>query len=342
MSKNLKIKIIALGMILTSLSIGSTNAFAETKSNKERIYGQDRIETSVQISKHGWENGSDSVVIAAAYDFADALSAAPLAKKNNGPIILNGKSSLPVNTVNEIKRLNPKKVFILGGEKAISKEVEKQLKDIGISQVERIFGKTRYETSLKVAEKLGKVDSAFVTNGQTYADALSVSSIAASMNAPILYTEKDKLKSDVKNYINENEISKAYFIGGNGVLSDDVLKDIKNSERISGENRYMTNKEVLTTFKSQLNFDNVYFVSSTGFADALSVAPMASNSNSSIILTNQDVEKPLEDYINNNITSKSKLIAIGGEKVVPESILDKFISDFDVIEIATNFKNLFV
>ncbi|MGL4731378.1 MAG: cell wall-binding repeat-containing protein, partial [Clostridium sp.] len=99
MNKKIKLKLTALGLILCSMS--TTTVFAAENSNKDRIYGKSRIETSIEVSKRGWKDGSDSVVIAAAYDFADALSAAPLAKKNNGPIILNGKDNLPQNTLNE-------------------------------------------------------------------------------------------------------------------------------------------------------------------------------------------------------------------------------------------------
>ncbi|MGG7162257.1 cell wall-binding repeat-containing protein [Clostridium ihumii] len=340
MNKKLKIKLFVLALSLGIISSTTTNTFAEENSNKDRIYGNDRIQTSIEISKKGWKEGADSVVIAAAYDFADALSAAPLAKKYNAPIILNGKSELSTSTINEIKRLNPKNIFILGGEGVIPGKVENQLKVLKVENVERIYGENRYETSLKVAEKLGKVEKVFITNGETYADALSVSSIAAEMECPILYTKKDELKCEVRNYINNNDIKSTYFIGGQGVLSNSVVNEVKNSKRIYGDNRYLTNSEVLKNFKDELKFDNVYFVTGNNFADALAVAPLSSKEKSPVILTNKNVGKEIENLINENITGETKLIAIGGEKVVPESILDNFISDFDVIEIALKSINL--
>lgn len=340
MKNKLKRKIFVVMISFCMVTMIASKAVAEESTNKKRIYGNDRIQTSIEISKNGWKEGADSVVIAAAYDFADALSAAPLAKKYNAPIILNGKSELSTSTINEIKRLNPKNIFILGGEGVIPGKVENQLKVLKVENIERIYGENRYETSLKVAEKLGKVEKVFITNGETYADALSVSSIAAEMECPILYTKKDELKCEVRNYINNNDIKSTYFIGGQGVLSNSVVNEVKNSKRIYGDNRYLTNSEVLKNFKDELKFDNVYFVTGNNFADALAVAPLSSKEKSPVILTNKNVDKEIENLINENITGETKLIAIGGKKVVPESILDNFISDFDVIEIALESINL--
>lgn len=341
MNKSLKINLVIFTIGLGILASIPCNAKGEDILKKSRIYGQNRIETSVEISKIGWTNGSNSVVIASAYDFADALSAAPLARKNNGPILLNGKDLLPKNTISEIERLNPKEVFILGGELVISKGVENQLNEIGIKDVKRIYGKNRYETSIKVAKELGDVESAFITNGDTYADALSISSIAATKGSPIIYTKKEKLNDDAREYIEKNNIDEIYCIGGEGVLSNNVLSSLENSKRLSGDNRYLTNMEVLKNFKEELNFENVYFVRGNDFADALSVAPMASKNNSVVVIADKDVIIDTEMLVNSNITSESEVIAVGGETCIPESILDKFISDFDILEIAMNKINLF-
>ena len=317
------------------MTLFSCNAFADIV--KDRIYGQDRIETSIEISKNGWKNGSDYVVIAQGYDFADALSAAPLAKKYNAPIILNSKEALPDNTVNELKRLKVKEAFILGGPKVISEKAENQLKALNIN-VERIYGPTRFETAIYVANKVGTNDGVFVTNGRAYPDALSVSSIAASKGYPIVYTEKDSINKDVKKYIEDNKISNVYFVGGNGVIDDKVLAQVKNSKRLSGIDRYETNNAVLDHFVNELNFENVYFVTGQNFADALSIAPLAADKNAPVILTNKNINKNLENVVNSQLTSESKLIAIGGEAVVPSNVLNNFKSEFKTIKITEDNK----
>ncbi|WDC84176.1 cell wall-binding repeat-containing protein [Caloramator sp. mosi_1] len=69
-------------------------------------------------------------------------------------------------------------MFIIGSEGAVSKEVENKIRSLNIN-VERIGGEDRYETAVKIAQKLGTTKEVFVATGLNYPDALSVSSVAA-------------------------------------------------------------------------------------------------------------------------------------------------------------------
>lgn len=333
MYKKLKCKKSLLFLFITMFMLMfSSRAFAEV--SKERVYGKDRIGTSIEISKSGWKEGSKYAVIVQGYDFADALSAAPLAKKYNAPIILSNNLKLDNSTLEELKRLESEKVFILGGPKVISTQVEAQLKEINVKSIERIYGATRYETSLKVAEKLGQVNTVFITNGVKYADALSVSSIAAQKGIPILYSEKENMIPAVKQYITKNKVSNVYFIGGNGVISDKALNEVTKSERLYGKDRYETNKVILEKFIKELNFDNLYFVRGDDYADALSIAPLAATQSSPVILTNKNISKDIEEILKSEITSRTKLILVGGEEIVPSKVVDNLNMSFEIVEIA--------
>ncbi len=61
-------------------------------------------------------------------NFPDALSGAPIAGKTRGPVLLTNTTSLPSSIANELTRLKPKKIVVLGGTGAVSSTVEKQLK----------------------------------------------------------------------------------------------------------------------------------------------------------------------------------------------------------------------
>jgi hypothetical protein len=99
----------------------------------ERIAGEDRYETAVQISNYAYPEGSKNVVLASDTQFPDALSGAPLAQKLQAPILLTKKDGLPGSVKDEIERLGAKKVTILGGKNAISPLVESQLKEMGLT-----------------------------------------------------------------------------------------------------------------------------------------------------------------------------------------------------------------
>jgi lactocepin len=98
----------------------------------DRHSGQDRYDTAVEISKGGWENGAEVVVLARGDIYADALVGVSLAYANNAPILLTKTDNLPQVTRDEIARLSPSKIYILGGTGAISQEIQDELQGMEI------------------------------------------------------------------------------------------------------------------------------------------------------------------------------------------------------------------
>lgn len=94
----------------------------------ERIAGADRYRTAVQVSQ---VHGADVpvVYIASGTDFPDALSGSALAGYEDVPVLLTRPGSLPQATLNELHRLSPERVVILGGTVAVSQAVEDTLNE---------------------------------------------------------------------------------------------------------------------------------------------------------------------------------------------------------------------
>lgn len=290
-----------------------------------RLGGQDRYQTSSKISQSGWDT-SEYVVLASGENYPDALCAAPIAKKYSAPILLTTSKTLNGDIKNEITRLQAKHVIEIGGTASISEGIDNELTSMGIV-TERIGGQDRFETSVKVAEALGTAASAVVTSAYGFADALSIAPIAASENIPILLTGAGSLPDAVKNYISENasSIKSSYVIGGNAVISDNVVSELPSAERISGQNRFETNVNVLNYFKDNIKFDNLYVVQADGptgneFADALSASALAAKTSSPLVLTYNSVNIAMENFLKEN-ADKAKVTAIGGIIAVPESIV---------------------
>lgn len=305
-----------------------------TAANENRLWGKDRIETSLKISQEGWKYGAATAVIAQGYGYADALCAAPLAKKYNAPIILSKQDSLSDEIVKELKRLKADRVFVIGGTGSLSDYVELQLKEIGVSQIKRLGGQDRYETSVKVAEELGDVSNIAVASGSGYADSLSISAIAAEKEMPILLSQNYELPQIVKNYLKNRNIEKTYIIGGTGVISSSLESSFTNVMRLGGATRFDTNLAVLQNFKSDLNFNNVYIARGNGpngdeFADALSGAALAATKSAPVVLTDDTVASKTADFLKENMSDKTMLTALGGTSVVPAVILDDLIHYFN-------------
>ena len=135
---------------------------------------------------------------------------------------------------------------------AVSENVANRLRNEGLT-VNRISGNDRYETALKVAEKaiskgVLEPDNVFLCSGVSPADALSIASAAAKEKGIILLTDGNTLIKGVENLIKSNFSINVKIIGGTAVISDNLKNKIetygKNTERISGNDRYETSVKV--------------------------------------------------------------------------------------------------
>ena len=164
------------------------------------------------------------------------------------------------------------------------------------NEITRIFGATRYETSMMVADSVRaeNADQPFkniiIASGTNYADALSASYLAAVKNAPILITsEHEPVIDSIVEYIKRNAANdcQIYIIGGEAAVSEKIVNKLSQFSvlRISGENRYSTNLEVLRA--AGVYDEDILVVSGADYADAL----CASAVGKPILLVNNKTEK---------------------------------------------------
>ncbi len=145
----------------------------------ERLAGDDRFATAVQVSQALFPTGADRVFLARGDDFADALSAGPAAAHVGGPILFTGPDTLPEVTRAELERLEPLRITIVGGEAAVSAGVEATVRPMA-PLVERIFGPDRVATSVAVARAVFGDSPAlvFVATADNFPDALTGGAVA--------------------------------------------------------------------------------------------------------------------------------------------------------------------
>lgn len=295
---------------------------ASPSPSNTRLGGVDRYETAVKISQDGWAQ-SDYVVLVSGENFPDAISAAPLAKKYKGPILITEGNKLNSLVNEEIKRLKTKNVIIVGGTGVVSSTIEQELKDINV-QFTRISGQNRYETSAKVAELVGTSNGVVLASGENFPDALSIASIAAVKQMPILLTTDKVLPDSVKGFIDNNSINSYYVVGGNDVVSDSIVNTLPNAKRLSGADRYETNVSIINEFSGNLNFNTVYLTYGQNFPDALSGSAAAAKDSAPIILTNSSDFKS-RSLIRSKIDSILLFKILGGTGVISDSLVKSII-----------------
>ncbi|WP_010676961.1 WG repeat-containing protein [Bacillus timonensis] len=281
----------------------------------KRLSGTNRYQTAIEISKEGFPK-ANTVVIARGDDFPDALAGTPLAYQLDAPILLTRTHSLGIDVQDEIKRLGAKKGVILGGSAAVSLEVEKQLKDLGLT-IERVSGKSRFQTAEKIAQKLtSNKEAAVVVYGYNFPDALAIAPYAARNGYPILLTNIEKIPNSTENIV--DQYNQTFIIGGEYAISREVEWRVPSPTRISGKDRFQTVDRIMTKFGKE---DSEFGFIATGneFADALTGSVLAAKRKGPLILTIPHVlPKPFESTIENKRFKNVTLL--GGQNAIRISV----------------------
>ena len=162
----------------------------------ERIAGEDRFETSLEIAKK--MSSTDEIFVAGGYAQADAMSIAAVAAKGGAeetdanPILLVPTTGLTKDQTKFVTNLTTK-AYVVGGETSVSADVEIELEKMPNVSIKRIAGVDRQETNAKVVKEFyvkDSFDTVYVakSDNNSLVDALAVGVAAASETkaAPVL------------------------------------------------------------------------------------------------------------------------------------------------------------
>ena len=186
----------------------------------QRIQGISRYETSAAIIEEAGITESE-IIIATGKTFADTLSASATGR----PILLvKPGQKLSDRQKAILEKVKGGKIYIAGGEAAVTAETEAELKAFGT--VIRLSGSDRYETSVKIAgEFFEDTDQVVAASGKTAADGLCGGPFAETLNVPLILM-KDGVCTVVADYIKEADIGAGYVLGGKAALSEKAVQNV--------------------------------------------------------------------------------------------------------------------
>lgn len=293
--------------------------------SKKRLGGINRQETAVIVSNEAYPNGAINVVLTGVGGDADALTGTLLAADKDAPLLITNKDTLTESTKIEISRLGAKTVYILGGDSAVSKNVENQIRSLDLDVI-RISGMNRYATAANVAKtvKVSGADHAFLVlgiagqKGGALADALAIGPVSANKNIPVLLTRNDKLPSETLEAIKDLGVSEITIVGGTSAVSLTVEKEVEalgvTVNRVFGDNRENTALAIAGKYFSET--DTVLIANGHSSADALVGGYFGNKLNAPILLaTNKGLTKETSTYIKEKV---SNVYVLGGESVVSQ------------------------
>jgi acyl-homoserine-lactone acylase len=249
----------------------------------ERLGGDNRVATAVEVSRATFLPArTDTVVLARADAYPDALAGAPLATDLGAPILLTSPAGLDDEVEDEIRRLGVSRAVLLGGEAALSAAVASDLSRLGVGDVERVAGDDRFATAAAIARRLGASERAFVVEGahpdagRGWPDALSAAPYAAFASDPILLVTRDEVPEATTRALRDAGVEEVVVVGGPAAVSQRVLNQLGSfaPRRLAGDNRYATSVAVRAeAIRAGMRASEVWLATGAAFPDALAAGP---------------------------------------------------------------------
>lgn len=275
-----------------------------------RLSGGDRIATAIEASRHAWDR-ADTAVLASAAAFPDALAAGALAADRDAPLLLTWPDRLPSGLADELDRLSPEKVVVVGGEAAVEPATARASAEAADAALRRIAGDDRWATAAAVAERRepsgGEV---LLASGTDFADALAAGGLDGGDGpSPVLLTTRDALPGATERALADLAPARATIIGGKAAVSEAVAEQAADHAddvaRLAGDTRFATSVAVLDEARARGRTDTgpdgddsagvlaepelpVLVASGSGFADALAAGGLAGRLGGQVALAAPD------------------------------------------------------
>ncbi|MDR2109237.1 MAG: cell wall-binding repeat-containing protein [Coriobacteriales bacterium] len=298
----------------------------------------------------------DTVILAKGTNFPDALSAAGLAGICGAPIVISETTALSAEAKDALLAAGPSKVYVLGdaaGSLPDSVLAEVRSAVPGAS-VERIAGPDRYATALALynvgkSVRTGWSDTAIITRGDNFADALSASPFAwATHSAIFLCDPSAGLSAAALDALSQGNFSKVYILGEENSVPSSVITQLSSRGingytkvtdpsalipsaanrivRLAGTDRYHTS--VLVAEESiaraarmgvSMGRDNTVIAKGSDFPDALSGGALAGLLHSTLVLvdhTRGDSDHALNSFIGAHREEIGTIFVLGDGKSI--------------------------
>ena len=267
---------------------------AQTNGEVIRLAGANRYETAVWISQFLFPFGADTVYLATASNFPDALAGGPAAAFEGAPILLVSPTDLTDATRDELIRLDPDKIVLLGGTAVISNAISAQAASATGAAVIRLAGSNRYATSAAISAATFQpgVDVAYISYGGNFPDALAGGPAAGLNGGPILLVEKNSIPGVIKTELLRLLPQQIVILGGPAVVASAVEAELAAYTggpvtRLSGDNRFSTAAAISAAY-FPTGVHAVIVAIADNFPDALAAGPMGAFGGFPLLLVNRD------------------------------------------------------
>jgi putative cell wall-binding protein len=279
----------ALGVVAVLAVAGSlmvAPGAAQAATEPVRLGGADRYAVSALVSAENFSPQTPVVFVASGAVYADALSASAAAGAVGGPVLLVTASGIPAEVAAELRRLEPEKIIVVGGEATVGAAAFDALREYA-DQVERIGGSDRYEVSINISAAAFPAPRAavYVASGEVFPDALSGSAAAGRDKGPVILTPGASAPAEVLAEVARLRPASIVLLGGENTVSatvEEQLGGIAPVIRRAGDDRFEVSVAASAGFAP--NIETVFVASGEVFPDALSGSAAAIRGKAPVLL----------------------------------------------------------
>ncbi len=181
-------------------------AYPESETGMLRVEGEDIYQLAADYVLEHYSSPKTLIIVRGDLA-ADSLVATPLSALLNAPILLVEPGRIPEPDFRVLDQ-GYERIYIIGGAAAVSRTVAQELGNYSDTII-RLWGETRYETSVEVARvvgELGENNQAILTNGEK--PVLYSASLSERYRAPILYLDAPQAMQSTRENPHQEAVSR--------------------------------------------------------------------------------------------------------------------------------------
>ena len=296
-----------------------------------RLAGTGALDTMVAIVEPLFPT-SETVVIASAGGYWDALAANSLAGAKDAPVLLTDSLKLSEQTKKLIQKIKPKEAIICGGLFSVSEAVAKEIEKLGCT-VDRVSGASAIDTAVEIAKRVvptAKPTTCLVATAGTFQDALSAASFAYAKRTPIYLVdgETGELSAETLADMKSAGFEQAVVVGGEYWIPNQALAAIEKETgartmRLAGADAYETSAEFAKWALGQgMKANNLGIATSGTYEDALTGAAYCGKAGSVLLLADNSNAANITGFVAQNNARILNGVVFGGEYWIGNNILE--------------------
>lgn len=195
----------------------------------------------------------------------------------------------------------------------------------------RFHGYDRYQTSTEIANELDegqKVQNIVLASGHNFPDALSASTLAFQLKAPIILVSPGHKDSMISyNYVKDHLVAggTVTIVGGKAIISHSseqwLIDNGFQVNRLGGMDRFDTNTLIVNQLKV-VHGTPVIIASGTDFPDALGISSLAASKGWPILLSNPSyLPQSVQDFLVSD--QPTDVYIVGGEGIIHNGVYEQ-------------------